>query len=170
MWGLGFKWGWLGGRWWYHELETENRGNTGFQGGTRESTCQCSKLERRSSIPGTIPWGWEWQPSPAFLPGKLHGQKSLVGCRPWGCKESDMTEQLSTYVHNGGEREWAQGMAGRNLHCMGWGDCAHLWCRSEPNCRMVSGSPRTIWVSETVGAVGMSGSPARTPGVRLHLI
>ena len=29
------------------------------------------------------------------MPGKLHGRRSLVGYSPWGCKESDMTEQLS---------------------------------------------------------------------------
>ena len=27
-----------------------------------------------------------------FLPGEFHGQRSLVGCSPWGHKESDMTE------------------------------------------------------------------------------
>ena len=37
----------------------------------------------------------EWKPTPVFLPGKLHGQRSLVGCSPWGCKESDMTEQVT---------------------------------------------------------------------------
>ena len=31
---------------------------------------------------------------PVFLPGKFHGQRNLVGCSPWGRKESDMTEQL----------------------------------------------------------------------------
>ena len=31
-------------------------------------------------------------PTPVFLPGKPHGQRSLVGYSPWGCKESDMTE------------------------------------------------------------------------------
>ena len=35
-----------------------------------------------------------WHPTPVLLPGKPHGQRSLVGCSPWGCKESDMTEQL----------------------------------------------------------------------------
>ena len=30
--------------------------------------------------------------TPVFLPGELHGQSSLAGCRPWGCKESDTTE------------------------------------------------------------------------------
>ena len=33
-------------------------------------------------------------PTPVLLPGKSHGQRSLVGCSPWGCWESDMTEQL----------------------------------------------------------------------------
>ena len=36
----------------------------------------------------------KWQPTPVFLPGKSHGQRNLVGYSPWGCKESDMTEQL----------------------------------------------------------------------------
>ena len=32
--------------------------------------------------------------TPVLLPGKSHGQRSLVGCSPWGCEESDPTEQL----------------------------------------------------------------------------
>ena len=32
---------------------------------------------------------------PVFLLGEFHGQRSLVGYRPWGRKESDMTEQLT---------------------------------------------------------------------------
>ena len=39
-------------------------------------------------------WRRKWQPSPVFLPGKSHGQRSLVGYSPWGHKESDMTEKL----------------------------------------------------------------------------
>ena len=35
----------------------------------------------------------QWQPTPVLLPGKSHGQRSLVGCSPWGCEESDMTEE-----------------------------------------------------------------------------
>ena len=34
--------------------------------------------------------------TPEFLPGKSHGQRSLVGYSPWGWKDSDMTKQLST--------------------------------------------------------------------------
>jgi len=40
----------------------------------------------------------KWQPTPVFLLGKLHGQRSLAGYSPWGCKESDMTKQLSISV------------------------------------------------------------------------
>ena len=36
----------------------------------------------------------KWQPTPAFLPGKSHGWKSLAGYSPWGHKESDTTERL----------------------------------------------------------------------------
>ena len=38
------------------------------------------------------------QPAPVFLPGKLYGQRSLPGYSPWGGKESDMTERLSTHT------------------------------------------------------------------------
>ena len=34
----------------------------------------------------------EWQPTPVFLPGEFHGQRSMVGYSPWGHKESDWTE------------------------------------------------------------------------------
>ena len=36
----------------------------------------------------------QWHPTPVLLPGKSHGRRRLVGCSPWGCKESDKTEQL----------------------------------------------------------------------------
>ena len=39
-------------------------------------------------------WRRLWHPTPVLLPGKSHGWRSLVGCSPWGCKESDMTERL----------------------------------------------------------------------------
>ena len=35
-----------------------------------------------------------WHPTPVLLPGKSHGQRSLVGCSPWGREESDTTERL----------------------------------------------------------------------------
>jgi len=44
---------------------------------------------------GKIPWRREWLPTPVFLPGEFHGQKSLVGYCPWGCKESDTTDWIT---------------------------------------------------------------------------
>ena len=45
---------------------------------------------------GKIPWRRAWQPTPVFLPGKFHGQRSLVGYSPWGRKESDTPGRLHT--------------------------------------------------------------------------
>ena len=44
---------------------------------------------------GKIPWRREWPPTPVFLPGEFHGQKSLVGYSPRGHKELDTTESLT---------------------------------------------------------------------------
>ena len=49
---------------------------------------------------GKIPCKKKWLPTPVFLPGESHGQRSPAGYRPWGHKESDMTEQLSTHKHD----------------------------------------------------------------------
>ena len=45
-----------------------------------------------------ISWRREWLPTPVFLPGKFHRQRSLAGYSPWGHKESDMTKQLA-HIH-----------------------------------------------------------------------
>ena len=49
------------------------------------------------SIPGVwkIPWRRKWQPAPVLLPGKSHGQRSLVGYSPWGRQESGTTEWVN---------------------------------------------------------------------------
>ena len=39
-------------------------------------------------------WRRKWQPTPVFLPGESQGRGSLVGCRLWGCTESDTTEAI----------------------------------------------------------------------------
>ena len=41
---------------------------------------------------GRSPGEGNGNPTPVFLPGKSHGQRSMVGYSPWGCKESDTTE------------------------------------------------------------------------------
>ena len=44
------------------------------------------------------PWRREWQPTPVFLPGISHGQRSLAGYHPWGRKESDTTGWLTLFT------------------------------------------------------------------------
>ena len=39
-----------------------------------------------------------WQPTLVSLLGEFHGERSLVGYSPWGCKESDTAEQLTLLV------------------------------------------------------------------------
>ena len=56
--------------------------NSGFPGGTsgKGSSCQCRRHKRRRFDPwvGKIPYSRKWQPTPVFLPGESHGQRSLV--------------------------------------------------------------------------------------------
>ena len=60
----------------------------------KEFACQCRR-------PGFHPWAGKipgrraWQPIPVFLPGKSHGQRSLVGYSPWVSKEPGKTEQFN---------------------------------------------------------------------------
>ena len=44
-------------------------------------------------------WRRKWQPTPVFLPGESHGQRSLVGCSPWGRTELDTTEATWRWRH-----------------------------------------------------------------------
>ena len=77
------------------------------------------KSARNSRRPGfnpwirMIPWRREWLPTPVFLPGKSHGQRSLVGFSPWGRKESDTTERLPFHF---------------SLSCIGEGNGNPLQC------------------------------------------
>ena len=60
----------------------------------KESTCRRHKGPWFHPWVGKIPWSRKWQPTPVFLSGKSHGQRSLVGYSPRGHKESDMTERF----------------------------------------------------------------------------
>ena len=55
----------------------------------------------------------QWHPTPVLLPGKSHGQRSLVGCKPWDCWELDMTERLHFHF---------------SLSCIGEGNGNPLQC------------------------------------------
>ena len=71
----------------------------GFLGGTsgKEPACQCRGQKRRGFDPRVrrITWKRAWQPTPIFLPGEFHVERSLVGFSLWGHRESDTTERLS---------------------------------------------------------------------------
>ena len=73
-----------------HYSNTEGRWLSG-----KESACQRS---RHGFDPWVrkIPWRKKWQPTPGFLPGESHGQRSLTGYSPRGHKELDMTKQMNT--------------------------------------------------------------------------
>ena len=69
-----------------------------FQGlpggaGGKEHACQCRRPKRHGFDPylGKTSWRRAQQPTPVFLPGESHGQRSLVGHSPWGHKEADVT-------------------------------------------------------------------------------
>ena len=78
-----------------HHLEKKSQENQkgGARGG-KELACQCRRLKRPGFNPWVrkIPWRRAWQPTPVFLPGESHGQRSLVGYSPQGGTELDMTE------------------------------------------------------------------------------
>ena len=60
----------------------------------KESACNVGDV---GSIPGfgRFPWRREWQPTLVFLPGRSHGQRSLVGHSAWGRKGVDTAERLT---------------------------------------------------------------------------
>ena len=73
-----------------------NRNLGGFPGGTssKEPACQCRRCKRCgfNLWVRKIPWKRAWQPSPVFLPGEFHGQRSLAAYGPWGHRQSDTPE------------------------------------------------------------------------------
>ena len=77
----------------------------GFPCGLRgkEPSCQCRRLKRpRFSLwVEKIPWRRAWQPTPVFLSGEYHGQRSLEVYGPYNCKELDTTEVTWHATHKG---------------------------------------------------------------------
>ena len=65
-------------------------------------------------------WRGHWRPTPVLLPGKPHGQRSLVGCSPWGPEESDTTKRLHFHF---------------SLSCIGEGNGNPLQCSCLENPR-----------------------------------
>ena len=128
----------------------------GFSGGAngKESACQWRgcKTRRFDHWVGKTAWRRAWQPTPVFLPGEFHGQRSLASYSP-GAAESDMTE--GTWHAHGMRAPYAE-------HCM-W-VAFHLQLlpaltfKAENNCFSLTKYEMKIWtISFTKMAI--SGSP-----------
>ena len=61
----------------------------GFHAGSDGKGSACRRPQLDPWV-GKIPWRREWQPTPVFLPGEFHEQRSPAGYSPWGHKELDM--------------------------------------------------------------------------------
>ena len=69
---------------WREEMAPVNLGLPWWLSG-KEPTCQCRRCGFHSQV-GKIPWRRKWQPTPVFLPGKSHGQRSLGDHSLWSRK------------------------------------------------------------------------------------
>ena len=59
---------------------------------SKESACNAADLGSIAGSGSLLPWRRKWQPTPVFLPGESHGQRSLAVSSSWGRKEPDTTE------------------------------------------------------------------------------
>ena len=66
----------------------------------KEPACQCRRCKRHGLNPWVrkIPWRKKWQPTPVFLPGKFHGQRSLVGYSPWGGSQGVRCNEVQAHT------------------------------------------------------------------------
>ena len=96
----------------------------GFPGGAsgKEPTCQCRRCKRPEFHlwVGKIPWSRKWQPASVSLPGKFHRQRSLVGCIPRGCRESDTAAPTHTHKVPAGPVAKTPHSQGRGLEFHPW--------------------------------------------------
>ena len=89
----------------YTPIKNNLKHNEGYKlpGGSagKEPTCQHMRRKRCEFNPqvGKSSWRRKWQPTPVFLPGEFHGQRSLGSYSPWGHKESDTIEWLTLSHH-----------------------------------------------------------------------
>ena len=101
----------------------------------KESACQCRRPKRHrfDSYVENIPQNRKWQPILAFLPGKFHGQTSLVDYSPWGHKEEDTAEHTNTQRHRA------------HLYLEKFYSNASLFCSQEKNALKMYGIFKNEW-------------------------
>ena len=128
---------------------------------------------------GKIPWSRKWQPTPLFLPGRFHGQRSLVGYSPWGHKESDLTEreraQAHTHTHGwesfvGRIRLLLDGGLAKGLldtAVSNWLHCLCLECKKWVLHSNANKSNRLVLISQLYWQRILSGDENETPGTPL---
>ena len=139
-----------------------------FPGGSaaKEPAHQCRR-HRFNAWVRKIPWSQKWQPTPVFLPEKSHGQRSLVGYSPRGCKESNTTEHTSAYTPTGhmNKKVALLGPGPQPLHK--W---PHLlgprWGAQDQEgrvCRLHLQGPQAGLDEDTAGAAHLHGLPVHSP-------
>ena len=98
-----------------------------FPGGSQLRIClQCRKHGFDPWV-GKILWRRKWQPAPVLLPGKSHGQRSLEGYSPWGCRRVPAAAAAEVREGGGSERGVGKGRErqgddsrGRLAHLASW--------------------------------------------------
>ena len=99
----------------------------GFPGGINVEECHCKRRKRHGFDPWVknIPWRRAWHPTPVFLPGKVHGQKNLVGYSPWDCRFRHDCSVLAHRVHH--RKCWVGWPTSWNQDCWGKYQQPHIW-------------------------------------------
>ena len=88
-----------------HELKIQSKCETFSNVSMRSKHCMFFGQYSHDFLPFMLHepmlplWRRQWHPTPELFPGKSHGPRSLVGCSPWGHKESDTTERLHFNFH-----------------------------------------------------------------------
>ena len=108
---LSFHWDWRKVGWrWGLPLEGSHCQSRDQWQGHGAGWCQRMWLEENTGVKYPQAGNWvdglqvslqsQWQPTPVFLPGESHGQRSLAGYSSWGCKELDTTKRLTLIEHS----------------------------------------------------------------------
>ena len=120
----------------------------------KESACQCWK-RRFNPWVGKIPWKGKWQPTPVFLPGQFHGQKSLAGYSSWGHRDVDTTQRLTFTFSQG-----LKSVPSRTECQDPWGLEKHKWSRTS---RKLEGKKQELLNSSADCSQGLTDLP-QLPG------
>ena len=96
-----------------------------FPGGTSGGNLPVNAGDMRCSFHpwvGKSPWRRKWQPTPVFVPGEPHGQRSLAGCSPWGRRRVGHAEELDTtewlIIQHTGTLYWAIQQLGKQRNAL----------------------------------------------------